>query len=61
MFDYSFTLSHTARSLCWFELALAQLALFAVFQYNELYQKVKQYSKDGENFFKELMAVFQQR
>ncbi|XP_011488059.2 nostrin isoform X3 [Oryzias latipes] len=29
--------------------------------YNELYQKVKQYSKDGENFFKELMAVFQQR
>uniref|UniRef100_A0A3P9JK74 Nitric oxide synthase trafficking n=1 Tax=Oryzias latipes TaxID=8090 RepID=A0A3P9JK74_ORYLA len=29
--------------------------------YNEFYQKVKQYSKDGENFFKELMAVFQQR
>ncbi|XP_024142941.1 nostrin [Oryzias melastigma] len=29
--------------------------------YNELYQKVKQYSKDGENFFKELMTIFQQR
>uniref|UniRef100_A0A8C4ZHV3 Nitric oxide synthase trafficking n=1 Tax=Gadus morhua TaxID=8049 RepID=A0A8C4ZHV3_GADMO len=30
-------------------------------QYNSLYQDVKQYSKHGEYFFKELMAVFQQR
>ncbi|XP_030199493.1 nostrin isoform X2 [Gadus morhua] len=29
--------------------------------YNSLYQDVKQYSKHGEYFFKELMAVFQQR
>ncbi|KAM4558057.1 nostrin isoform 3-T3 [Odontesthes bonariensis] len=29
--------------------------------YNQLYQNVKQYSKNGEYFFKELMTVFQQR
>ncbi|XP_059896751.1 nostrin isoform X2 [Gadus macrocephalus] len=29
--------------------------------YNSLYQDVKRYSKHGEYFFKELMAVFQQR
>ncbi|KAK0150908.1 Nostrin [Merluccius polli] len=29
--------------------------------YNSLYQNVKRYSKNGEYFFKELMAVFQQR
>ncbi|XP_060944715.1 nostrin [Limanda limanda] len=29
--------------------------------YNQLYQNVKRFSKSGENFCKELMAVFQQR
>lgn len=32
-----------------------------VFQYNKLYQDVKQLSKAGECFCKDLMAVFQQR
>lgn len=35
--------------------------LFTVFQYNQLYQNVKRYSKNGEYFCKELMTVFQQR
>uniref|UniRef100_A0A3Q1BCD7 Osteoclast-stimulating factor 1 n=1 Tax=Amphiprion ocellaris TaxID=80972 RepID=A0A3Q1BCD7_AMPOC len=35
--------------------------LFTVFQYNQLYQNVKRYSKNGEHFCKELMTVFQQR
>uniref|UniRef100_A0A8C5IB00 Nostrin n=1 Tax=Gouania willdenowi TaxID=441366 RepID=A0A8C5IB00_GOUWI len=34
---------------------------FTVFQYNQLYQNVKRYSKNGEFFCKELMTVFQQR
>ncbi|KAM4731020.1 nostrin [Anableps anableps] len=29
--------------------------------YNQLYQNLKQYSKNGDNFFKELQTVFQQR
>ncbi|CAL8268694.1 unnamed protein product [Lota lota] len=34
---------------------------YLLFQYNSLYQNVKRHSKHGEYFFKELMAVFQQR
>lgn len=33
----------------------------SVFQYNKLYQDVKQLSKAGECFCKDLMTVFQQR
>lgn len=31
------------------------------FQYNHLYQNLKQYSKNGDNYLKELQTVFQQR
>ncbi|KAI3356217.1 hypothetical protein L3Q82_017465, partial [Scortum barcoo] len=34
---------------------------FSVFQYNQIYQDVKRFSKNGEYFCKELMTVFQQR
>lgn len=40
---------------------LLSRALFYVLQYNQLYQNVKQFSKTGEYFCKELMTVFQQR
>eukprot|EP00064_Thunnus_orientalis_P012467 superscaffoldBa00001915_g12502 len=36
-------------------------SFFTVFQYNQLYQNVKRFSKAGESFCKELMTVFQQR
>uniref|UniRef100_A0A8C6Q5I1 Osteoclast-stimulating factor 1 n=1 Tax=Nothobranchius furzeri TaxID=105023 RepID=A0A8C6Q5I1_NOTFU len=35
--------------------------LWFPFQYNQLYQNLKQFSKNGDYFFKELITVFQQR